>query len=45
MTDKQAVEQLRAVRIFCNPRQVQALDRAIAALYERMNEEKPHPVG
>lgn len=35
MTDKQAVEQLRAVRIFCDPVQVQAVDRAIAALRER----------
>ena len=35
MTDQQAVECLRAVRIFCDPMQVQAVDRAIAALRER----------
>ena len=44
MTDRQAVEQLRAVRIFCDPAQVQAIDRAIALLQKEINE-KTHPVG
>ena len=44
MTDRQAMEHLRAVRIFCDPMQLQAVDWAIAALYQRMNKEKPHPV-
>lgn len=46
MTDGQAIEQLRAVRMFCDPRQVLAVDRAIALLRQRMYEErKTHPVG
>ena len=46
MTDQQAVEHLRAVRIFCDPVQVQAIDRAIATLRQTMYEEqKQHPVG
>lgn len=46
MTDKQAMEQLRAVRMFCDPEQVLAVDRAIALLREKMYEErKTHPVG
>ena len=44
MTDRQVVEHLRAVRMFCDPEQVQAIDRAIVALQQRMNKEKPHPV-
>ena len=46
MTDRQAIEHLRAVRIFCDPMQVQAVDWAIAALRAKMYEErKTHPVG
>lgn len=46
MTDGQAVEHLRAVRMFCDPVQVQAVDRAIALLRERLKQEaKTHPVG
>ncbi len=46
MTDEQAIRQLQCVRIFCDPMQVQAIDRAIALLWETMYEErKPHPVG
>lgn len=46
MTDRQAIEQLWAVRIFCDPVQVQAVDRAIAALRENVRtEQKTHPVG
>ena len=44
MTDRQALEHLQAVRIFCDPMQVIAVDRAIAALYARMKDEKTHPV-
>ena len=46
MTDRQAVEHLRSVRIFCDPMQVQAIDRAIALLQEKLHEEREtHPVG
>lgn len=46
MTDKQAVEHLRAVRMFCDPMQVLAVDRAIDLLRERIHEDrKTHPVG
>ncbi|MBQ3134291.1 MAG: hypothetical protein IJB75_00570 [Oscillospiraceae bacterium] len=46
MTNRQAVEHLHSVRIFCDPMQVLAVDRAIALLNERIYEEqKPHPVG
>ena len=46
MTDEAAVEQLQAVRIFCDPAQVQAIDRAIAVLRENARkEQKTHPVG
>ncbi len=45
MTDAQAIEHLRAVRMFCSAQQVLAVDQAIVLLQERMREEtKTHPV-
>lgn len=46
VTDHQAVELLRSVRMFCDPMQVQAIDRAIALLRQQIYEDrKTHPVG
>ena len=35
MTDQQAIQALKAIRVYCQPEQVPAVDRAIAALRRR----------
>ena len=40
MTDRECIDRLRAVRLFCSPEQVKALDRAIAALKQQAKKER-----
>lgn len=39
MTDREAIRALNAVRVYCQPEHLPAVDRAIAALGERDREE------
>lgn len=40
MTDRECIRHLRSVRLFCSPEQVEAIDRAIAAMKERAKKER-----
>lgn len=40
VTDRECIRQLQAVRIFCTPEQVMAVDRAIAVLAQRAKKEQ-----
>ena len=43
MTDEQAVRLLKAVRAYCQPEHLQAVDHAMVALMARVQEKKKKP--
>ena len=43
MTDEQALRQLRAVRAYCQPEHLPAVDHAMVALMVRMQAEQKNP--
>ena len=43
MTDEQAIQMLKAVRAYCQPEHLPAVDHAMVALMTRVKEKSPLP--
>ena len=44
MTDRECIAQLQAVRLFCSPEQVMAVDRAVGLLLRQIKEHEKTPL-